>query len=68
MLVPYAYVSIDLIDCIILSSFEVKAILLNSSVKTLCLSFLNVCCVFNICLISMNSFLRQSTSIFFLSN
>ena len=31
-----------------LSLFELKAILLISSVKTLCLSLLNFCCVFNI--------------------
>ena len=35
LLVPYAYVSIESIDCILLSSFELKAILLNSSAKTL---------------------------------
>ena len=48
LLVPYAYVSIKSIDCIFLSSFETKAILLISSIKTLCLSILNLCCVFNI--------------------
>ena len=32
---PYAHVSIELIDFILLSSFELKAILLLSSVKTL---------------------------------
>ena len=47
-LVPYAYVSVESIDCILLSSFELKAILLNSLVKTLCLSLLNLFCVFNI--------------------
>ena len=41
-----AYVSIESIDCIFLSSFELNAILLISSVKTLCLSLLNFCCVF----------------------
>ena len=50
-----AYASIESIDCILLSSFELKAILLISPVKTLCLSFLN-CCVFNINLLFlMNS-------------
>ena len=56
LLVPYAYVSIESIDCILLSSFELKAILLISSVKTLCLSLLNLCCVFDIDLLFlMNS-------------
>ena len=47
LLVPYAYVSIESIDCILLSSFELKAILLISFVKTLCFSLLNLRCVFN---------------------
>ena len=47
LLVPYAYVSIETIDCILLSSFELKSILLISSVK-ICLSLLNLCWVFNI--------------------
>ena len=44
LLVPYAYVSIDSIHWILLSSFELKAILLISSVKTifyLCQFFLD---------------------------
>ena len=36
--VSYARVSIELIDCILLSSFELKAILLICSVKIGCLS------------------------------
>ena len=48
LVVLYGYVSIESVDCILLSSFELKAVLLISSVKTLCLSFLNLCCVFNI--------------------
>ena len=48
LLVPHAYVSIESIDSILLSSFELKAILLISSVKTLCLSLLNLCCILNI--------------------
>ena len=48
LLVPYPYVSTESIDCIGLTSFEIKSILLISSVKTLCLSLLNLCCVFNI--------------------
>ena len=67
---PYAYVSTKSIDCILLSSLELKAILLISSVKTLCLSFLNLCCVYNTSLLFfMNSFesSRLSTSILFFS-
>ena len=41
----YAYVSIESIDCILLSSFELKGILLISSVKILSFSLLNLCCV-----------------------
>ena len=51
LLIPYTYVSIESINCILLSSFELKAILLIYSVKTLCLSLLNLCCVFNIILL-----------------
>ena len=58
-LVPYAYVSVESVDCILLSSFELKAILLISSVKTLCLSLLNLCCVFDINLMFfMNSLFK----------
>ena len=46
LFIPYAYVSVGPIDCILLSSFELKAILLISSVKTLCFLLLNLCCVF----------------------
>ena len=48
LLVPYAHVSIESIDCILLSSFELRAIVLISSAKILCLSLLNICHVFNI--------------------
>ena len=48
LFVPYVYVSIESIDCIVLLSFELKAILLNSSVKILWLLLLNLCGVFNI--------------------
>ena len=48
LLVPYAYVSIESADFIILSSFELKAILLISSVKLLPLLLLNLCYVFEI--------------------
>ena len=43
-LVPYAYASIKSTDCIVLSSFELKAI------------FLNLCCIFNINLLFFMSF------------
>ena len=43
-LVPYAYVSIKSTDCIVLSSFELKAILLN------------LCCIFNINLLFFMNF------------
>ena len=55
LLVPYANISTELIDCILLSSSEYKAIFLISSVKTPCLSLLNLCCVLNIFKIFMNS-------------
>ena len=55
LLVPYAYVSIETIDSILLLSLELKAILLISSVKVLCLSLLNICCVFNIDLLFLIS-------------
>ena len=48
VLVPHAYVSIESIDCILLTSFELKTILSISSVNTLYLSLLNLCCIFNI--------------------
>ena len=48
---PYAYVSIESIDCNLLSSFKLKAVLLISSVKTLCFALLNLCRVFNITLL-----------------
>ena len=53
------YVFIVSTDCILLTSFEVKAVLLISSLKT-CISFLTFCCVFNISSIFfMNSFLSS---------
>ena len=48
LLVPYVFVSIGSIYCILLSSFELEAILLISSLKLLCLSLLNLGCVCNI--------------------
>ena len=44
LLVPFACVFIEWIDCVLLSSFELKTILLISFVKTL----LNLYCIFNI--------------------
>ena len=46
LLIPCAYVSIESIDCILLLSFELKVILLISSVKALYLLLLNLCCVY----------------------
>ena len=60
-LVPYAYVSVESNDCIPLSSFELNAALLISSVKSLWISLLNLCCVFYINLL----FLMMIFSIFF---
>ena len=48
LFVPYAYVSIESIDYILFSSFKLKAILVISSLKTLCFSLLNLCFVFRI--------------------
>ena len=59
LLISYAYVSIESIDSILLSSFEVKAIFLIFSIKTLCVSLLNLCCVFNISLLFFMNSLRS---------
>ena len=62
LLVPCVYVSIgstDLISLILLSSFGFKAILSISSVKTLCLSRLDLCCVFDISLLFLINSLRS---------
>ena len=56
----YVYVSIESIDCIPLSSFELKAVLLISLVKTLCLSLLNLCCICNINLLFFYEFFMLS--------
>ena len=45
LLVPHAYVSVESIDFILLSSFELKAILLITPVKRLCFSLLSLHCV-----------------------
>ena len=67
LLVAYAYVSIESIDYILLLSFELRAILLNSLVKTLCLSPLNLFCIFNIDLLFLINSLMLSMSILFYS-
>ena len=51
VLFPYAYISIESIDCILSSSFELKAVLLISSVNTWYFSLLNLFCVFDISLL-----------------
>ena len=71
LLIPYAYVSIESIVSILLAGFKIKAIFLFSSVKTLSLLLLNLCCVFNISLFFTNSFLSSvilATSIYFFLN
>ena len=48
LLFPDVYVSIESIDCIVLLLLALNAILLTSSVDTLCISISNLCCDFNI--------------------
>ena len=48
LLVPFSYISIQSIDWILLSLLALIAILLTSSVNTLCFSLLNLRCDFNI--------------------
>ena len=67
LFVPYAYVSIESIDCIFLSSFKLKVTLLISLVKTLRLSFLKLCCIFNIDLLLFINSLILSVSVLFSS-
>ena len=52
------YVSIKSIDCVFLSSFEFKAILLKLCIilEILCFSLLNLCCIFNIDLLFFYKF------------
>ena len=52
-------------DCIFFSSFEVKVILLVSSVKTLCLWLINFCCIFSISLLFFMNSLKPSTLFLF---
>ena len=65
LLIPYAYVSIESIDCIILSSFAIKKILLVNSVQTLYLSLLSLCCAFCIVLRFTNSLSLYTLNFFF---
>ena len=60
----HMHVSAESIDCILLSSFELKAMLLISSVKTLCFLLLNLCCVFNISLLFFMNCLLFSQKLF----
>ena len=62
LLVPYAYVSIESINYILLSAFELKATLLISSLKALFLSLLNLSCVFNIILLFIILYDRFKTT------
>ena len=55
--VHWTYAPIESIDCIIFSLFELKLILLISSVKTLCFSLLNFLFIFNISLLFVINYL-----------
>ena len=48
---PYAYVSIESIDSILLSSLVLNAILIVSSLNKLCFFLVSLCCDFNINLV-----------------
>ena len=63
LLVPYAYAFPKVIDCILLSSLELNAILLTPLIKILCLSLLNSCCVFKVFLFFL--FFYEFLMIFF---
>ena len=71
LLVPFAYVSMELIYCLFLSPLALNAILLTSSVNTFCFLLLNLYFHINIdLLLSMYSLwfsLRLPTSISFFS-
>ena len=70
ILLPYAYVSTESIDCILLSSIELREILLISSVKTVCLSLIKLFCFvvfFNIGFLYFMVLLRPSESVPFFS-
>ena len=63
LFIRYAYVSIEPIGVIRLLSFGLKAILLISSVKPLCLSLLNLYCVFDISLLFYMNSVRLAPSV-----
>ena len=71
LLISCEYVSVESIHCILLSTLELKAVFLISSVKTLRLSLLNLCCVFNITFfyfvisLSLSAFLSFLNSLYF---
>ena len=69
LLVPYTWVYIESIDYILLLPLELWAILRISSVKTLCLSLVNLCRGFKINFLfftnSLWSFLRLPASVSF---
>ena len=67
LLVPLAHASFESIDCILLSSLELKSILLICSVKIFCVSLLNLYCVFNISSLFLMNSSGLSTSVLFLS-
>ena len=60
LLVLYAYASIESINCTFLSLLALIAILLMSSVNTLCLLLVNFCRDFHINLLSFMNFLWVS--------
>ena len=59
LLVLHAYISTELIDCVLLLLFETTAVLLISSVKTVCFSLLSLCRDFNIicCIVFYKAFM-----------
>ena len=67
LLIPCANFSIKSIDYIPLSPFELKAILLFSSNKTLCFALLNPCCLFKITFLYFVISLRLSALLSFYS-
>ena len=73
LLVPYAYVSIESIDSILLSSLALNAILLTSSVNALFFSLLNLPCDHSISLLILSnslsfSFRLSTSSLFFIGS
>ena len=56
LLLLHRYVSLQSIDCIVLSLLAINAILITSSVNTLCFLLQNLSCNFNINLLSFKKF------------